>query len=107
FRIVRAVRVLRRLGGPQVVRDLRGQLESGTLYLIVFLGILTLEVIALLELYFEQDAEGANIRSGGDALWWGYVTATTVGYGDRFPVTMGGRIVRTLMLTLAGARVCH
>jgi voltage-gated potassium channel Kch len=103
FRIVRAVRVLRRLGGPQVVRDLRGQLASGTLYLIVFLGILTLEVIALLELYFEQDAQGANIRSGGDALWWGYVTATTVGYGDRFPVTLGGRIVGTLMLTVGVA----
>jgi voltage-gated potassium channel Kch len=103
FRIVRAVRVLRRLGGPQVLRDLRGQLASGTLYLIVFLGILTLEVIALLELYFEQDAPGANITSGGDALWWGYVTATTVGYGDQFPVTMGGRIVGTLMLTIGVA----
>ena len=60
-------------------------------------------MIALLELYFEKDAPGANITTGGDALWWGYVTATTVGYGDKYPVTMGGRIVGTLMLTVGVA----
>ena len=103
FRIVRAVRVIRRLGGPRVLREARTQFASGTLYLIVFLGIFTLEVIGLLELYFEKDATGANITTGGDAIWWGYVTATTVGYGDQYPVTRGGRIVGTLMLTVGVA----
>ena len=45
----------------------------------------------------------ARQRRGGDALWWGYVTATTVGYGDEYPVTTGGRIVGTLMLTVGVA----
>jgi voltage-gated potassium channel len=78
-------------------------LASGTLYLIIFLGLFTLEFVGLLELYFEQDAPGANITTGGDALWWGYVTATTVGYGDQYPVTHGGPIVGTLMLTVGVA----
>ncbi len=103
FRIVRAQRIIRRLGGRRVLRDLRRQFAAGTLYLIVFLGIFTLEVVGLLELYFEQDAPGANITTGGDALWWGYVTATTVGYGDEYPVTTGGRIVGALMLTVGVA----
>jgi len=103
FRIVRAVRIIRRLGGPRVLGDLRRQIASGTLYLIVFLGLFTLQVVGLLELYFEQDAPGANITTGGDALWWGYVTATTVGYGDYYPVTTGGRVVGTLMLTVGVA----
>ncbi len=103
FRIVRAGRIMRRLGGPQVLRDLRRQFASGTMYLIIVLGLVTLEVVGLLELYFEQDAQGANITTGGDALWWGYVTATTVGYGDKYPVTTGGRIVGTLMLTIGVA----
>src|SRR6185295_15542389 len=98
--IYRAVKVIRRLGGPRVLRELRAELASGTLYLVVFLGLTTLEVIGLLELRFEQNAPGANITTAGDALWWGYVTATTVGYGDQYPVTMGGRLAGLVMLTV-------
>jgi len=100
FRILRAVRIVRRLGGPRVLRELRQELASGALYLIIIVGITTLEVVGLLELHFEQDAPGANIRTAGDALWWGYVTATTVGYGDYYPVTPGGRISALIMLTV-------
>jgi voltage-gated potassium channel len=57
-------------------------------------------VVGLLELRFEQNASGANITTAGDALWWGYVTATTVGYGDYYPVTAGGRISALIMLTV-------
>jgi voltage-gated potassium channel Kch len=103
FRIVRAIRVVRRLGGPKVFRELREGLASGTLFLVVFLGLTTLEFVGLLELHFEEHAEGSNITSAGDALWWGYVTATTVGYGDQFPVTFGGRLVGVLMLTVGVA----
>jgi len=103
FRIVRAGRIIRRLGGPRVLRELRAGLATGTLYLVVFLGLLTLEVVGLLELHFEEDAPGANITTAGDALWWGYVTATTVGYGDQYPVTRGGRLVGVLMLTVGVA----
>ena len=73
------------------------------LYLVVFLGLFTLEFVGLLELRFEENAPGANITTAGDALWWGYVTATTVGYGDQFPVTRGGRVVGVLMLTVGVA----
>ena len=65
--------------------------------------MLVLEVCGLLELYFEEDATGANITTAGDALWWGYVTATTVGYGDQYPVTPGGRITGLVMLTVGVA----
>ena len=100
FRIVRAVRIVRQLGGPRVFRELRQELASGALYLIIFVGMLTLEVVGLLELYFEEDAPGANITTAGDALWWGYVTATTVGYGDYYPITTGGRLSGLIMLTI-------
>jgi len=49
---------------------------------------------------YENEAPGAVIASFGDALWWSVVTMTTVGYGDFYPVTVGGRIVATgLMVT--------
>lgn len=103
FRIFRAVRVVRRLGGPRVLRELRTGIASGTLYFVVFFGIFVLEFVGLLELRFEEDAPGANITTAGDALWWGYVTATTVGYGDQFPVTTGGRLAGLVMLTVGVA----
>jgi voltage-gated potassium channel len=103
FRIVRAVRIIRRLGGARMLGELRGQLGAGTVYLVVLMLLVTLEVVGLLELHFEENAPGANITTAGDALWWGYVTATTVGYGDQFPVTMGGRLVGWLMLTVGVA----
>ncbi len=103
FRIFRAVRIIRRLGGRQMFGELRQGFAAGTVYLVVFTGLLVLEVVGLLELYFEEGAPGANITTAGDALWWGYVTATTVGYGDQFPVTAGGRFVGFLMLTVGVA----
>lgn len=51
----------------------------------------------------ERQAPGANIRSYPDAIWWALTTVSTVGYGDRFPVTAEGRIIGgTLMVIGVG-----
>lgn len=52
-----------------------------------------------LTLLFEENAPG-DIHSYPEALWWAIVTVTTVGYGDRVPVTLGGRIVATVLMLL-------
>jgi voltage-gated potassium channel len=58
---------------------------------------------AAMELAFEQHAPGSNIHDFGDALWWAVVTVTTVGYGDKYPVSAGGRgVAVVLMLTGIG-----
>ena len=53
---------------------------------------------AWLVLLFEKNAVGSNIHSYHDALWWAVVTVTTVGYGDRFPVSEGGRAVAVILM---------
>jgi len=46
----------------------------------------------------EQDAADSNITTFGDALWWACTTVTTVGYGDRYPVTLEGRAVAVVLM---------
>ncbi len=53
----------------------------------------------------ERSAPEANITSFGDALWWSATTVTTVGYGDRFPVTTEGRLVAVVLMLLGIAVV--
>ena len=47
---------------------------------------------------FEITSPDANITSGGDAFWYAIVTITTVGYGDRYPVTAAGRITAMFIM---------
>jgi len=58
----------------------------------------TLFAGAWLVLLFEENARGTNIHNYPAALWWAIVTVTTVGYGDRFPVTGGGRTVAVILM---------
>lgn len=50
-------------------------------------------VAALALLDAERSNPDANIQDYGDALWWAMSTITTVGYGDRYPTTVEGRLV--------------
>ncbi|MDQ1704372.1 MAG: voltage-gated potassium channel, partial [Frankiaceae bacterium] len=55
-------------------------------------------VIGTVVLNAERDAAGSNIHSFGDALWWAAPTVTTVGYGDRYPVTGLGRALAVVLM---------
>ena len=51
----------------------------------------------------ERGAEDSNINTASDAVWWSYVSITTVGYGDRYPVTPMGRSIGVVVLTIGVA----
>ena len=54
---------------------------------------------AMAVLRAELTSPDANITNAADAIWWVYVTITTVGYGDHYPTTNWGRIIGILVMT--------
>ncbi|MES2630654.1 MAG: ion transporter [Patescibacteria group bacterium] len=98
FRLFKAYVSMKRAGGRKVLKGLISDRASGALYLIFFLIILLLEFGSIAVLYFEDNNPAANIKTASDAIWWVYVTITTVGYGDRYPTTNGGRLVGMIVM---------
>lgn len=72
---------------------------SGKLLQYVSLAAVLITFPSAIAMYqLEKEVDSSNIKTLGDALWWAVTTATTVGYGDKFPVTTAGRILSVLVM---------
>lgn len=97
FRIFRAIRSLK-----FILMVLFQNRTKGTLVTVSLMGfsIMVFSTIVILQV---ENVPEANIKDADDALWWAITTVTTVGYGDKFPVTHAGRVVGAfLMITGVG-----
>jgi len=98
-RLLRARRDLQRREPGELFDDLSQHRAESAAYFVAIAAILVMLIGSSLVAFVEPSAPGSNIKTGFDSFWWAFVTITTVGYGDRYPVTTGGRIVG--MLTMA------
>jgi voltage-gated potassium channel Kch len=100
FRMWRVYRAVRHIGMRNVWRAYRQSRAESALLTIIFLSIVVIEFAGIFILDTERHDPTANIKTASDALWWAYVTVTTVGYGDKYPVTNAGRMVGALLMTI-------
>jgi voltage-gated potassium channel len=97
--MLRPLRLLRLLALARIINRSATHSLVGRVSTYVFGTALLAALLAALADYdAEQDVPDANITSFGDALWWSATTVTTVGYGDRFPVTTEGRLVAVVLM---------
>jgi voltage-gated potassium channel len=67
-------------------------------WIIATLGGLMMLIMAAAVLDVERLAPNSTIHSTGDALWWSLVTVTTIGYGDKYPVTSQGKLLAAFLI---------
>lgn len=104
--MLRPLRLLRLLALARILNRSVASSLVGRVGTYVFGASLMASVLgALAMLDAEQDAEGANIRTFGDALWWAAATVTSVGYGDKYPTTPTGRFIGLALMIVGIATV--
>lgn len=108
LRAFRALRLLRvfstfefaRYGAAtvRIGRALRYARDEAAVFL--FATLVLLYIAAMGIYHFESEAQPEKFDSVFHSLWWAVVTLTTVGYGDTYPITLGGRIWTFVILLL-------
>jgi voltage-gated potassium channel len=114
-RILRIVRLLRAIRSFQRIVSIifHNKVKSG-LGAVFFISFLLIFFSSLAILSCEKGPDG-NIKTAEDAIWWSVTTVTTVGYGDKYPLTLEGRIVAMILMvcgvglfgTLSGLVASH
>jgi len=102
FRLFRTALVFRKVKKTDIQKMgivIVEQRAQTTLLTILFAAVVVFELASIMILQAEKLSPDANITTASDALWWSYVTAATVGYGDKYPVTNSGRIVGFFVMT--------
>jgi voltage-gated potassium channel len=99
-RIIRVFRVLRAFRSTKILLVyLLRERKTTSLAAVTATSLVVVIFAAIAALQFETSPD-SNIKTAGEALWWAIVTVTTVGYGDKFPVTPEGRIVACVLMAV-------
>lgn len=101
-RLLRLFRVFKLFRYSQAILRLRRAFmvarEEIVLFMLAALILLYLAAVGIY--YFEREAQPDKIGSIFDGLWWAVATMTTVGYGDVYPITVGGKVFTFIVLLI-------
>lgn len=108
LRFLRAFRILRIFRALKIVRYNKAMKRFGLAFMLVKEEIVLFFVCTVILIfitsagiyYFENEAQPETFKSIFHSAWWSIVTLTTVGYGDIYPITLGGRIFTFFVLMI-------
>ena len=100
LRLIRLIRVFRAFKATKLIFEhINRNKKQSALTSVALISFLMIIFSSIAILQFEKDVN-SNIKTAEDAIWWSYVTITTVGYGDKFPITTEGRIIGAVLMTM-------
>lgn len=100
FRLIKLLRILRAFrSAKHLINYVYKNKSQGAFTTVAIIALLMIIFSSISILQVETTPE-SNIKTAEDALWWAYVTITTVGYGDKYPVTTEGRIIAVALMTV-------
>ncbi len=99
LRLIRLLRIFRALKSTKsIFEHINRNKKQSALTSVALLSFVVVIFSSIAILEFETEVN-SNIKTAEDAIWWSYVTITTVGYGDKFPITTEGRIIGAILMT--------
>ncbi|MBQ0788345.1 MAG: ion transporter [Oceanihabitans sp.] len=96
FRVLKLVRYNRAMN--HFTRAIKSAKEE--ILLFIFITLILIYFAAVGIYYFENEAQPEHFSSIFDSLWWAIITLTTVGYGDVYPITVGGKVFTFFILMI-------
>jgi voltage-gated potassium channel len=96
FRILKLVRYNKAMN--HFTRAIKSAKEE--IFLFIFITLILIYFSAVGIYYFENKAQPEHFSSIFDSLWWAIITLTTVGYGDVYPITVGGKVFTFFILMI-------
>lgn len=100
LRLIRLIRVFKAFKATKLIFEhINKNKKQSALTSVALISFLMVIFSSIAILQFEKDVN-SNIKTAEDAIWWSYVTITTVGYGDKFPITTEGRIIGAVLMTM-------
>ena len=97
-RVARIIRILRALRSTKILVQYFYKDRAHRTLLSAMLIAMVMIIFSSIAVLNVEDVPGANIKDPGDALWWAFTTVSTVGYGDKYPITTEGRLIATLLI---------
>jgi voltage-gated potassium channel len=102
LRFLRLFRVLKLVRYNRAMNHFTSAIKSAKeeIFLFIFITLLLIYFSAIGIYYFENQAQPEHFSSIFDSLWWAIITLTTVGYGDVYPITVGGKVFTFFILMI-------